>query len=67
MKEHFICVHEGLMTHKEIKDKFNVHEGKKPFKCSHCEEGFTLIKGLQEHFESLHEGEYIFIQLFILQ
>ena len=58
MKEHFICVYEGLITHKEIKDKFNVHEGKKPFKRSHrFEEGFTLIKGLQEHFESLHEGE----------
>ena len=54
MKEHFICVYEGLITHKEIKDKVNVHEGKKPFKRSHR---FTLIKGLQEHFESLHEGE----------
>ena len=48
MKAHFISVH------KERKNRYNVHEGKKPFKCSRCEEGFTSIQDLQEHFESVH-------------
>ena len=34
-----------------------VHEGKKPFKCDHCNSSFGIKRSLKRHIATIHEGK----------
>ena len=46
------AVHEG-------NKQLLVHEGNKPYQCSHCDKKFSARGGLDSHIKSVHEGKKV--------